>query len=806
MSGDTGKSTARGEKEEQEIDIVLLFSFRSIFFFSFLQIAKLARPFTYPVVDSSNRTYGELGTNQFQHEKLPVANYAFRGTKIEKIACGFRHTLLLTEEGKVMSFGGNSFGQLGACGTKNQCYPSVIPTFFDRKVIDIACGIQHSVAVTDDGVVWTWGFDGRGQLGRAGKAIKPNPVISDTLNAVKVAAGQGHTVALDADGHVWAWGRGTEGQLGHTEGRDYCNPRMLKKGLEDVTIVDIDCGSLFTILLSDDGGIYTFGCGDNDECAMGRDYLYYPRRIKFFDDKDVIGMSSGWKHTAVLTADGNVYTWGAGDDYQLGHGEAEGCPVPKMVGPLCGTVIVDVKCGWKHTVAVSSQGDVFAWGKNTYFACGTLENSDDKSVALPKLIMTGKRVTKVFVGSENNYAIIEEPDEFALGMQLKTILNDPLFADVYFVLEGSRIIYAHQVILRTRCDEFLDMFLFNQHSPKQRLRVDIEEEWITYDVFYAMLEHIYSDIVVDLSVELAEPLMKLAKQYRLHRLEVLCARTLGIKKASHPLPPSLLGSDMLNILNSDEFSDVVFMVDGNELVYAHKAVLFARGGPEFCEAVGLEFDRDDIIWEEGQHAGDDDENGDGDGEEEGDEDDDGDDDDIPDMDGSDDVGDDDDDDIADFVNVDDTQMEVFLRLIEFLYTDDKSAIPEHIAFQLLSCCSTYKVPVLLEVCSTLVQTTVKVESVAYMYQVSKLTNSVNLATFCKHFIIANWAALEELDFLGLEGEELEEIKSFKKEYADTVDDEGSSSSNSEGKKKFAFNLLGVFGGRGGGNSKRSRSL
>jgi alpha-tubulin suppressor-like RCC1 family protein len=84
------------------------------------------------------------------------------------------------------------------------------------NVIKIAAGSDHSLALKDDGTVWAWGDDGRGQLGNDEKREDqptPMPVIGLT-DVMAIAAGQFHSLALKSDATVWAWGMDQFGQLG----------------------------------------------------------------------------------------------------------------------------------------------------------------------------------------------------------------------------------------------------------------------------------------------------------------------------------------------------------------------------------------------------------------------------------------------------------------------------------------------------------------------------------------------------------------------------------------------------------------
>ena len=79
----------------------------------------------------------------------------------------------------------------------------------------VASGEQHSLAVKNDGTVWAWGYNGRGELGDGTTTQRSSPVLVSGLTGVMaVEAGEFHSLAIKSDGTVWAWGYNGDGELG----------------------------------------------------------------------------------------------------------------------------------------------------------------------------------------------------------------------------------------------------------------------------------------------------------------------------------------------------------------------------------------------------------------------------------------------------------------------------------------------------------------------------------------------------------------------------------------------------------------
>ena len=199
---------------------------------------------------------------------------------VKAIAAGGMHSLVLKNDGTVWAWGSNVFNSLGD-GTGGPDTDRYLPVqvvagesggVYLNDVKEIAAGTWHSVAVKNDGTVWTWGMNDHGQIGNgtAGPSTKKNaPVqVSDEIGTGKlanieaVAAGEEHVIALKADGTVRTWGWNGYGQLGNGTNADGHIPIKVpgKDGigyLEDVKAVA--AGYAFSIVLKNDGTVWTWG-------------------------------------------------------------------------------------------------------------------------------------------------------------------------------------------------------------------------------------------------------------------------------------------------------------------------------------------------------------------------------------------------------------------------------------------------------------------------------------------------------------------------------------------------------------------
>ncbi|XP_048366402.1 E3 ISG15--protein ligase Herc6-like [Sphaerodactylus townsendi] len=132
--------------------------------------------------------------------------------------CGKDHSLAICSNGSVFSWGAGTFGQLGTGELKDRLIPKKIDGLSTFKVIQVACGHYHSIALTKDGRVFSWGQNIYGQLG-IGKEVsshgRPQHVTAlDGIPLAQVAAGGAHSFALSLLGVAYGWGRNHVHQLG----------------------------------------------------------------------------------------------------------------------------------------------------------------------------------------------------------------------------------------------------------------------------------------------------------------------------------------------------------------------------------------------------------------------------------------------------------------------------------------------------------------------------------------------------------------------------------------------------------------
>jgi alpha-tubulin suppressor-like RCC1 family protein len=343
------------------------------------------------------------------------------------VAGGNYFSAVLTSEGKVYTMGASDRGTLG---TGQLVASSAVPTavkddgaLLGRTVTAIAAGSEHMVALTSDGKVYTWGWNHYGALGDGTNVSRPEPVEVGGLLAGKtvtaIAAAYQTTLVLTSDGKVYGWGYNALGNLGDETAVDRTTPveATVTSALEGRTIVRIAAGETATVVQTSDGLLCSWGNDGNGERGDGSG-ISGNFTISTVDTsgvlagKTVTAVSGRGNHFLVRTSDGKAYGWGYNGYGSVGDGTTVDRFVPVAVdtsGALAGKSVSAVSAGPSFSLALTSEGDVFAWGLNNNSQLGN-GSQDFVPHAVPQAAvmggeLLGKKVTSIEAASNHALAL-----------------------------------------------------------------------------------------------------------------------------------------------------------------------------------------------------------------------------------------------------------------------------------------------------------------------------------------------------------------------------------------------------------------
>ncbi|MET9677515.1 chromosome condensation regulator RCC1 [Streptomyces sp. NPDC006482] len=286
----------------------------------------------------SNAT-GQLGNGTTTSQSFPATVAGLSG--VSEISAGLNHVLAV-KGGRVLAWGSNASKQLGTGQDITNPYKTPTPVQSLDQVKDVGAGCDFSVALRQDGTVWTWGSAANGRLGTGpgGPATRETPQrVLDLMDIESISVGCDHVVALTADGTVKTWGKGTEGQLGNDRIVDSDKP-------VDVAYVD----------------------------AVARVFATSASSFAVLDDGSLAG-------------------WGKNTDRQLGDGTNANRTTPVVLDHLRG--VQDIAGGADFTLAALDDGSVIGWGANAVAQLGDGSTTAPTGTATTVALPPGSGITRV---------------------------------------------------------------------------------------------------------------------------------------------------------------------------------------------------------------------------------------------------------------------------------------------------------------------------------------------------------------------------------------------------------------------------
>jgi alpha-tubulin suppressor-like RCC1 family protein len=285
-----------------------------------------------------------LSVGLLQAPKAQAANW--QSVSISKIgSAGF--TMALKDDGTLWSWGNNSAGQLG-----DGSYDSrrLAPLQIGAGFQSVSVGANHTEAIKGDGTLWAWGWNAFGKLGD-GTTHSTRLLVQVGTDAdwLSVAAGGGHTVAIKKGGTLWAWGDNTYGNLG--DGTNY--PYSLKpEQIGANSWQSVVATEKANFAIRSDGTLWSWG-----DAIPYHGVLTVPVQIGTDSDWQSV---SALKSVLAIKKDGTLWAWGDNSAGQLGDGTKISRTSPLQIGTAADWR--SVATGFDHTVAIKKDGTLWVWG------------------------------------------------------------------------------------------------------------------------------------------------------------------------------------------------------------------------------------------------------------------------------------------------------------------------------------------------------------------------------------------------------------------------------------------------------------
>jgi RHS repeat-associated protein len=337
------------------------------------------------------------------------------------VSAGFLHSTAVLSNADVDSWGYNAYGQLANGTTTNADTPTDSPGW--AETAQLAGGGFHTVSIRADGTVWAAGLNNDGQIGSNSPSgstsdytALPVPVAGLSGAATQVTANWEDSGAL-IGGHAWVWGDNTYDELGDgtagTSGAYSATP-------EEVTTTSGPLGGVTDISMSPDGlhglavaggAAYAWGYNGSGQLGNGNTGTNSADAVAVSGiTGTVTQVAAGGRFSLALTSDGSVWAWGANTDGQLGDGTTTSRNTAEKLTGISG--VAALAAGDSYSLALTTSGTVYSWGDNTYDELG----GSPSNPKVPNQISGLTGVTHIAAGSYQALALGPAANLYSWGL------------------------------------------------------------------------------------------------------------------------------------------------------------------------------------------------------------------------------------------------------------------------------------------------------------------------------------------------------------------------------------------------------
>ena len=278
--------------------------------------------------------------------------------------------------------------------------------FMKRTLATIVCSSDYTLSISHEGVFY-FGFLVDIQLQTVEQIFPPRKIPS--LEKIKSIDSRLHCACLDYDGNVYTFGVNFYGQLGI--GDHTVQSTNIPQKVELPPCKQVSCGATFTFCLTENGVIYGFGLNVQGQLALEKAKVLHLSPQKITSLKDVEFIECGYSYTFCKTLNNEIFCWGENSLGQLGLGNTDDQDKPILCSSLLDEDVVDIKCGERHTLVLTSNQNVLSCGNTEYGQLGR----EDINLSTFQKIAELLDIIRIECGSHHSLCIDINNNLFVFG-------------------------------------------------------------------------------------------------------------------------------------------------------------------------------------------------------------------------------------------------------------------------------------------------------------------------------------------------------------------------------------------------------
>jgi len=325
--------------------------------------------FTSPIIISQTTILKAIAIKTgMTNSSVFEAKYHFLEPK-DRLSAGQDHTLFIDNNGNLWVWGDNERGQLGQGDNTGDNKRKTTPVKVDGTYISVAAGDFHSLAIDIENNLYAWGAGGNGRLGNGQTVnlLSPRPIRLGT-KFMAISGGSEHSLAIDIENNLYAWGAGGNGRLGTGNTSEQRSPVLISS----IKAKAISAGWYHSLVLDINDNLLV--CGSNTYGQVG-DNTKTQRNsfVEVSGNRKYNSISAGAYHNLAIDTNNNLWAWGSNSHGRLGDGTNIERTVPVQIGTENYIAISATRYG---SLAINTNNEIWAWGDNEYRQIGDGTNAN----------------------------------------------------------------------------------------------------------------------------------------------------------------------------------------------------------------------------------------------------------------------------------------------------------------------------------------------------------------------------------------------------------------------------------------------